>query len=182
MRINIHGKNKFVVKPALKEYIEQQLLPIEKMFRMADNVAANVVCKEYGNLKKVEITIPTKYLIMRSECEADDMFKAVDLAVDKLEQQIHKHKKKINSIIKKRDGVGNYYALLEEKEQQSSLEEEKKVVKEKEVELPIMSVDEAITQLELLDHDFFMFINEEDHKATTIYLRNDGNYAVIRSK
>ena len=45
-----------------------------------------------------------------------------------------------------------------------------------------MSVDEAITQLELLDHDFFMFINEENHKPTTLYLRNDGNYAVIKSK
>lgn len=179
MRVNIHGKNKFVVKPALKEHIEQALLPIDKMFRMAESVTANVVCKEYGNLKKVEVTIPTKYLIMRSESEADDMFKAVDLAVDKLEQQIYKHKKKINSIIKKREGVGAYYALLEEDE---AKEEEKKIVKEKEIDLPILSVDEAITQLELLDHDFYMFINEEDHKPTTIYLRNDGNYAVIKSK
>lgn len=179
MIINIHGKNKFVVKPALKEYIESQLLPIEKMFRMAENVTANVVCKEYGNDKVVEVTIPTKYLIMRSESKADDMFKAVDLAVEKLEKQINRHKKKINSIIRKREGVSAHYMLLEE---EHDAEEEKKVVKEKQVDLPVMSVDEAITQLELLDHDFYMFINESDHKPTTIYLRNDGNYAIIKSK
>ena len=178
MNINIHGKNKFVVKPALKEYIESQLAPIEKMFRMAESVNANVVCKEYGDIKTVEVTIPTKYLIMRAESQADDMFKAVDLAFEKLEKQLLRHKKKINSIIRKRDGVGNYFSELVEGEET----EHKPVVKEKTVDLPVMSVDEAITQLELLDHDFFMFINEENHKPTTLYLRNDGNYAVIKSK
>lgn len=178
MNINIHGKNKFVVKPALKEYIESQLAPIEKMFRMAESVNANVVCKEYGDIKTVEVTIPTKYLIMRAESQADDMFKAVDLAFEKLEKQLLRHKKKINSIIRKRDGVGNYFSELVEGEEA----EQKPIVKEKTVDLPIMSVDEAITQLELLDHDFFMFINEENHKPTTLYLRNDGNYAVIKSK
>mgnify|MGYP003466239802 FL=1 len=178
MKVNIHGKNKFVVKPALREYIEKQIMPIGEMFRLADSVTANVVCKEYGDTKIVEVTIPTKYLIMRAESEADDMFKALDNAVDKLEKQLQRHKKKINSFIKKRDGIGNYFS---EVESQQPLEE-KKVVKEKMVDLPIMTVDEAIIQLELLDHEFYMFINEEDHKPTTIYLRNDGNYAVIRSK
>ena len=178
MKVNIHGKNKFVVKPALREYIEKQIMPIGEMFRLADSVTANVVCKEYGDTKIVEVTIPTKYLIMRAESEADDMFKALDNAVDKLEKQLQRHKKKINSFIKKRDGIGNYFS---EVESQQPIEE-KKVVKEKMVDLPIMTVDEAIIQLELLDHEFYMFINEEDHKPTTIYLRNDGNYAVIRAK
>ena len=178
MKVNIHGKNKFVVKPALREYIEKQIMPIGEMFRLADSVTANVVCKEYGDAKIVEVTIPTKYLIMRAESEADDMFKALDNAVDKLEKQLQRHKKKINSFIKKRDGIGNYFS---EVESQQPIEE-KKVVKEKMVDLPIMTIDEAIIQLELLDHEFYMFINEEDHKPTTIYLRNDGNYAVIRSK
>ena len=178
MNINIHGKNKFVVKPSLREYVEKQIQPIGNMFRMAENVTANVVCKEYGDTKTVEVTIPTKYLIMRAESQADDMFKAVDLAVEKLEKQLNRHKKKINSIIRKREGIGNYFA-----EEEAQVEaEEKKVVKEKVVDLPILSVDEAILQLELLDHDFFMFINEEDHKPTTIYLRNDGNYAIIKTK
>lgn len=179
MIINIHGKNKFVVKPALKAYIEAQLEPFDKMFRIAENVTATVICKEYGNDKVVEVTIPTKYLIMRSESKADDMFKAVDLAVEKLEKQINRHKKKINSIIRKRDGVSAHYMMMEDEAESAN---EKQVVKEKQVDLPVMSVDEAITQLELLDHDFFMFISEADHKPTTIYLRNDGNYAIIKSK
>lgn len=180
MKVNIHGKNKFVVKPALREYIEQQVEPIIKMFRLADSVTTNVVCKEYGDMKIVEVTIPTKYLIMRAESQAEDMFKAVDQAVDKLEKQLYRHKKKISSFMKKREGVGNYFSeLVEAKEVK---EKEANVVKEKIVDLPVLSVDEAIIQLEMLDHDFYMFINEEDHKPTTIYLRNDGNYAVIKSK
>ena len=176
MNINIHGKNKFVVKPALRDYIEQQIQPIGKMFRLAENVNATVICKEYGDTKTVEVTIPTKYLIMRAESQADDMFKAVDLAVEKLEKQLNRHKKKVNTIIRNREGISDYFIGEEE------ASEEKKVVKEKLVDLPVLSVDEAMLQLELLDHDFFMFINEEDHKPTTIYLRNDGNYAIIRSK
>ena len=178
MKVNIHGKNKFVVKPALREHIEKQIMPIGEMFRLADGVTANVVCKEYGDTKIVEVTIPTKYLIMRAEAEAEDMFKALDIAVDKLEKQLQRHKKKINTFIKKRDGIGNYFSELEN----STPIEEKKVVKEKHVDLTVMTVDEAIIQLELLGHDFYMFINEDDHKPTTIYLRNDGNYAVIRAK
>lgn len=178
MKVNIHGKNKFVVKPALREHIEKQIMPIGEMFRLADGVTANVVCKEYGDTKIVEVTIPTKYLIMRAEAEAEDMFKALDIAVDKLEKQLQRHKKKINTFIKKRDGIGNYFSELEN----TTPIEEKKVVKEKHVDLTVMTVDEAIIQLELLGHDFYMFINEDDHKPTTIYLRNDGNYAVIRAK
>lgn len=177
MKVNIHGKNKFVVKPALREYIEKQIMPIGEMFRLAESVTANVVCKEYGDAKIVEVTIPTKYLIMRAEAESDDMFKALDVAIDKLEKQLQRHKKKINTFIKKRDGIGNYFSEIENQ----APVEEKKVVKEKHVDLTVMTVDEAIIQLELLGHDFYMFINEEDHKPTTIYLRNDGNYAVIRA-
>ena len=84
----------------------------------------------------------------------------------------------INSFIKKRDGIGNYFSDVENAE----IYDEKKIVKEKKIDLTVMTVEEAIIQLELLGHDFYMFINEEDHKPTTIYLRNDGNYAVIRSR
>ena len=84
----------------------------------------------------------------------------------------------INTFIKNRDCIGNYFSEVEN----TIPEEEKKVVKEKHVDLTVMTVDEAIIQLELLGHDFYMFINEDDHKPTTIYLRNDGNYAVIRAK
>ena len=107
MKVNIHGKNKFVVKAALREYIEIQIMPIGEMFRLADSVTANVVCKEYGDAKIEEVTIPTIYIIMRAEAEAEDMFKALDIAVDKLEKQLQRHKKKINTFIKKRDGIGN---------------------------------------------------------------------------
>ena len=97
MRINVHGKHKFEVKPGLREYINEKVGELEKMFSAHQDVSANVVCKEYGTDKVIEITIPTKHLILRAETMSNDMFQSVDLAVDKIEKQLLTHKKKINS-------------------------------------------------------------------------------------
>ena len=85
-----------------------------------------------------------------------------------------------SAIIRARDGVGAYFS--EQFEKRDAEEIEKEVVRNKEIDLEVMSVDEAMLQLELLEHDFYMFINEEDHKVTLIYLREDGNYGTMRVK
>ena len=180
MKMNIHGKNKFEVKPGLREYIEEKISSFVKLFASADGLAVNVVCKEYGLNKVVEITIPTKHLILRAEASTEDMFLSVDTCISKLEQQLLKHRKKINSIIRARDGVSSYFS--EQFEKLDTLEEEKEVVRNKEVNLEVMNVEEAMLQLELLEHDFYMFINSEDHKVTLIYLREDGNYGLMKVK
>ncbi|MBQ3001234.1 MAG: ribosome-associated translation inhibitor RaiA [Bacilli bacterium] len=180
MRINVHGKNKFEVKPGLREYINEKVGELEKMFSAHQDVSANVVCKEYGTDKVIEITIPTKHLILRAETMSNDMFQSVDLAVDKIEKQLLKHKKKINSIIRNREGVANYFSNMVN--EAADVEETKKVVKSKEVDLEVMSVDEAMLQAELLGHDFYMFINQDDHKVSIIYLRDDGDYGIMRAK
>lgn len=178
MIISINGKNKFVVKPSLRDYINKKVEGLGELFSERDNVAPKVVCKEYGGLKVVEITIPTKHLIVRAESQAEDFFNAVDLACEKIEKQVIRHKKKINTLIRKRDGISTYFTEVAEAVEQT--EKDGKVVKTKELSLEVMSIDEAILQLELLGHDFYMFINEEDHKVSTVYLRNDGDYAIIR--
>ncbi len=180
MKVKIHGKNKFEVKPKLRSYIESQVGGIAGMLRNTDDIMANVVCKEYGDNKVVEITIPTKYLILRAETSANDMFLATDLAVAKIEKQLLKHKKKINSLMRGRDGVAEYFS--QKVEEMDTVEEDGHLVKQKEVDLEIMSVDEAMLQLDLLGHDFYMFINQDDHKVTIIYLREDGDYATMRVK
>ena len=180
MKMNIHGKNKFEVKPGLRDYIEEKIEAFVKLFNNTDGLSVNVVCKEYGDDKVVEITIPTKHLILRAEASTEDMFNSVDTCVTKLEQQLLRHRKKINSIIRARDGVAAYFS--EQFERRDAEESEKEVVRKKEVDLEVMSVDEAMLQLELLEHDFYMFINEEDHKVTLIYLRDDGNYGTMRVK
>ncbi len=180
MRINVHGKNKFEVKPGLRSYIEDRVGSLAHMFSAHQDVTANVVCKEYGNNKVVEVTIPTKHLILRAETSSEDMFQSVDLAVEKIEQQLLRHKKKINSIIRGREGVANYFSA--QIENMKDEDEKHKIVKTKEVDLEVMDPEEAMLQAELLGHDFYMFINSVDHKVSIVYLRDDGDYGIMRAK
>lgn len=177
MKINIRAKNQVKMSPAVQEYIEGKVGDLEKLFNRSEVVTANVLCKGYEKHTAVEITIPLKHLILRAESKGDTLFMAIDLAVDKIERQLLKHKKKVNTMIKKREGISNYFGELVDQQ-----EEKEPVIKNKEIELTEMSIEEAITQMELLDHDFFLFIDEKTHKQTVVYVRHDGGYGVIEPK
>ena len=177
MKINIRTKNQVKMSPAVQEYIEEKVNDLEKLFNKSEALSANVLCKGYEKYTVVEITIPLKHLILRAESKGDTLFMAIDLAVDKIERQLLKHKRKVNSMIKKREGIANYFSDIEN----APLEVEPEV-KNKEVELTEMSQEEAITQMELLDHDFFLYIDEKTHKQTLVYVRHDGGYGVIEPK
>ena len=179
MKVNIRGKENVKLSQEARGYITSKVEALEKLFNKSENLIANVLCKGYEKYTVVEITIPTKHVIFRSETKGDTLYQAVDRAVDKLEQQVIKHKKKVNSMIKKREGVSAYFTGLVEEEESV---EESQVVKTKEIELQVMSIDEAITQLELLDHDFYVFINEATQKVTVVYARNEGGYGAIEVK
>lgn len=178
MKINIRTKNQVKMSPAVQEYIEEKVNDLEKLFNKSEALSANVLCKGYEKHSVVEITIPLKHLILRAESQGDTLFMAIDLAVDKIERQLLKHKRKVNTMIKKREGIANYFSGLEEAPEK----EEALQVKNKEVELTEMSQEEAITQMELLDHDFFLYIDEKTHKQTLVYVRHDGGYGVIEPK
>lgn len=177
MKINIRTKNQVKMSPAVQEYIEEKVNDLEKLFNKSEALSANVLCKGYEKYAVVEITIPLKHLILRAESKGDTLFMAIDLAVDKIERQLLKHKRKVNSMIKKREGIANYFSDLEEEQ-----EVQKPEIKQKEVELTEMSQEEAITQMELLDHDFFLYIDDKTHKQTLVYVRHDGGYGVIEPK
>ena len=177
MKINIRTKNQVKMSPAVQEYIEEKVNDLEKLFNKSEALSANVLCKGYEKYAVVEITIPLKHLILRAESKGDTLFMAIDLAVDKIERQLLKHKRKVNSMIKKREGIANYFSDLEEEQ-----EVQKPEIKQKEVELTEMSQVEAITQMELLDHDFFLYIDDKTHKQTLVYVRHDGGYGVIEPK
>lgn len=177
MKVNIRAKNQVKMSPAVQEYIESKVGDLEKLFNRSEVVTANVLCKGHEKYTVVEITIPLKHLILRAESKGDTLFMAIDLAVDKIERQLLKHKKKVNTMIKKREGISNYFGELSD-----SKEEKEPEIKNKEIELTEMSVEEAITQMELLDHDFFLFIDEKTHKQTLVYVRHDGGYGVIEPK
>jgi putative sigma-54 modulation protein len=182
MKINIRGKNKFVPTEAIRSYIDEKVGRIANYFTNSDDITANVLCKVYDEFHVIEVTIPTRNIILRAESKDDTMYGAIDRVVDKIETQLLRHRKRINTLIKKREGISDYFRTDLDSESYKNENEVNKIVKSKKFDLAVMTPDEAVTQMEMLDHDFFMFINEENHKVCVAYVREDGNYAIIEAK
>lgn len=184
MKVNVRGKNKYVPTQDVKERAENKLQKLDQYFKRADELQADVVCKVYESYEVVEVTIPTKNIILRAEVKADTVLAAIDLAIDKLENQIRRHKDKIESHIKRRGGVKEHYAQQSEidVEKIDPIDNFKKLVKEKQIQLEPMDKEEAILEMEMLGHDFFMFLDKSTYKVSVVYLREDGNYGVLESK
>lgn len=181
MNVIVRGKNKFEPTDAIKKYAEGKLQRIEHYFNKWDDLVANVLCKVYDSYHEVEITIPTKHVILRAEVKDKTMYGAIDLAVDKLELQISKHKSKIFKSIQQRQGVGKYYADkfdFDVKEFETELRATQ-LVKNKTVDLVPMTADEAILQMEMLGHDFYLFMNSDTSQPSVVYLREDHDYGII---
>ena len=178
MKVQVRGKNGFEVTDAIEHYAENKLVKVERYFK--EELDAFVVCKIYKDHHKVEVTIPTKFYTMRAEVSNDDMYAAIDLAIDKLESQIRKNKTKITRSLQKKEGVSELFADSLDLE---ALERELiSPVKKKSIVLDHMSVDEGITAMEMLGHDFFIFRDEATNKVNIAYLRNDGKYGVIETE
>ena len=182
MKIEVIGKNGFTPSAANREYAEKKLRKLEDFFGDND-LKALVVCKVYNKqVHKVEVTIPTKNLMMRAECSEQDLYAAIDKAVDKLLQQVRKYKTRVKSKLDK-EGIKTQIPM--DSFDAENLEHElnaEKVVRNKEIELVPMTLDEAISQMELLGHDFFVYLDKQTHKTNILYLRKDGNYANIETK
>lgn len=180
MKVNVRGNGQVKLTPSARGDITDKVLALDKLFSNSESLVANVLCKGYEKYNVVEITIPMKNIILRAESKGDTLYMAVDNAIDKIERQLLRHKKKVNSIIRKREGVANYFSDLVEKAPEEEID--LATIKRKNIELDVMTIDEAVTQMELSDHDFYTFINEENHKQTIVYLRRDGGYGVIEPK
>ena len=180
MKVNIRGNGLVKLSQTAREDITEKVMTLDKLFNNSESLNVNVLCKGYEKYNIVEITIPMKNIILRAESKAETLYMAVDDAVDKIERQLLRHKKKVNSIIRKREGIANYFSDLVENSNVDQAENPS--VKSKKIELNDMTIDEAVTQMEMLDHDFFVFINEDTHKQTIVYLRRDGGYGVIEPK
>lgn len=179
MKVNIRNNDLVKMSDSARTYIEEHVKTLEKLFHASEYVVANVLCKGVEKYTVVEITIPLKHVVLRAESKADTLYAAVDFATDKVERQLLRHKQKVASMIKKRDGISDYFSQV------SSTEEEKEpavIAKTKVIEKDVMTIDEAITQMELSDHDFFTFVNEANHRHTVVYIRKDGSYGVLEVK
>ena len=177
MEIIIHG-DKLKITEAMNDYIEEKLAKLNKYLENGDRVRANVIVKVKNHEQRVEITIPMKSFILRSEETKDDFYAAVDKAVDKLERQIRKNKTRMMS----KQVKVNYEFNFSEIEEDDDDVKENKILKRKKVEVKPMNEDEAIIQMELLGHQFYMYMDSETSKPAVVYKRNDGNYGIIESE
>ncbi len=181
MKVIVRGKNKFEPTDAIKIYATDKLQKLNLYFNDADELIANVLCKVYDGYQVVEVTIPTKHIILRAEVRDQSIYSAIDLVVDKLETQIKKHKSKIYTSIKRRDGLKGAYNEISDFDLNKLQTEIKAVnlVKNKQVEMLPMTPEDAIMQMEMLGHDFYIFLNSNTGKASVVYLRDDGDYGII---
>lgn len=170
MKYTIRGQ-KLEVTDAIRDYAISKIDKMEKYFENPDEVSVKVVFSIRGREQKVEITINSINFDLRSEVSHSDMYAAIDLAVYKLEQQMRKFKSKLMS--KERVEIV-YDDIIDD----DDLEE---VVKRKKVYLKPMDEEEAIMQMELLGHTFFVFKDIKTEKVNVLYKRLDGAYGVIET-
>lgn len=174
MKCNIRGE-KIAITDAIRDYIETKMSKLDKYFKEAD-VNANVLVKLKGKKDSIEVTIPYDKYILRNEEVHDDLYAAIDLVVDKLERQVRKNKTKLKKQTKSNDLKFNFDYELEEAEDVGV----SKVVKRKAVEMKPITEEEAILQLELVSHDFYIY-KDIDNNIKVIYKRKDGNYGIIEA-
>lgn len=172
MKINIFAKN-MQLTDALKEATEKKISRLDKFFRQ--DVQAKVVLSVEKKIQKVEVTIPFNGRIVRVEEASDDMYNSIDEAVEALEQQIRKHKTKLQA--KRHASESIKFENIEPLEDEDI--EEFKVVKTKRFAIKPMSIEEAILQMDLLKHNFFVFLNADTEEVNVVYKRKDKNYGLI---
>ena len=174
MNITLRG-DKIKITDAMKDYADEKLEKINKYLDDSSNVNANIVVKVENYKQKVEVTIPLKNFILRSEEVQDDFYAAMDVVVDKIERQIRKNKTKLQSK-KVKDYKEIVFDYIEVED-----EEEEVIVKRKKIDVIPMSEEEAIIQMELLGHQFYLFKDAETLKPSVVYKRNDGQYGIIET-
>lgn len=170
MNIIVSGKNMLLTE-SLKNYAEKQISKLEKYFSSGINVRANLSVQV--NTHIVEITIPINDVIIRAEEATDDMYKSIDYAVKKLEHQLIKYKRKLQ----KRDINKKFF--LNDTLDESIEDSDASVVRTKRFAIKPMDIDEAILNMELLGHSFFVFRNSSSEEVNVVYKRKNESYGLI---
>ncbi len=175
MDIKVNGKN-IEVTPALVSYTQKKLGKLAKFFDKATE--AQVMLSVIRDEHIVEVTVIFEGLILRGEESTSDMYASIDKVVDKLEKQVAKYKTRLSKAMRK-NGVRAAVAKLEEERRLEEEVDEAKIVKTKRFALKPMDLEEAILQMNLLGHDFFVFANAETETVNVLYKRKDGDYGLI---
>ena len=172
MKVIVSGKN-LEVTDALKDTVISKLERFGKYFR--DDIEAQATLSVEKNRQIIEITIPINGTILRAEEETEDMYNTIDSAIDKLYKQMEKHKTKLE-----RRYHGHNTIRFEQIPNISKENEEKlKIVKTKKFAIKPMDPEEAVLQMDLLGHSFFVFSNADTDEVNVVYRRKDGDYGLI---
>ncbi len=170
MNINYKGKN-IEVTPALKDHAEKKLGRLERIMEIDKATVTLIV--ERGR-QKVEVSMLVKGYLLRGEDHGQDVYAAIDTVVDKLEKQLVKYKEKLQRKTKK-DKEKLAAAAAE-----AYAEPADELVRTKHFQIKPMSVEEAIMQMNMIGHSFFVFSNSENNEEiNVVYVRNDGKYGLI---
>lgn len=194
MQVTVTGRN-IELTPALKEYLVDKLTRAQKHFDHALNITALLSVAKNPSIAQsqtAEITINLNGAVIRGEESTENMYASIDMVADKIERQLRKYKTRYWAKGKTKHGgehaspadVSNDEDDEEEfvvqKETDTSAEDAKpKIVRSKRFPLKPMLPEEACKHMDLLGHDFFMFINSETTQVNTVYHRRDGNYGLI---
>jgi putative sigma-54 modulation protein len=179
MKFGIRGDH-LEVTEALRDYVEKKLSRLERYFDAPLSSEAHVTLCVIKGLQTVEVTIPLAGAILRAEVKNNDMYASIDLVVDKLERQIRKLKTKANRKIRQEGGKRDLFrvdSLINA--DYSDEDEEFELVRTKQFTLKPMDVEEAILQMNMVGHNFFVFSNMDTAQVNVVYIRNDGKYGLI---
>ncbi len=173
MSVIVKGRN-IVVTPALKQYVEKKIEKVTRQFKAVGDITA--VLKVEKNNHIVEITVPASGILLRAQESTKDMYASIDLVVEKIERQVHKYKTKLM-----RRKYNNFRDVPQAEAEAEAPADDKefKIIKNKSFILHPMNAEEAILQMNLLNHDFFVFYNPDLGAVDVVYRRKDGNYGLL---
>ena len=171
MNFVIYGKN-IEITDNLRKAIEDKLGKLERYF--TPDTKVNVTLSVEKERQKIEVTIPVKGSIIRSEQVSNDMYVSIDLVEEVIERQLHKYKSKI---IDRHQAGGN----LQQAYIDQNYEEEDKIriIRTKKYDIKPLYPEDACVQMELLGHGFFVFVNAETDKTSVVYKRKNGTYGLL---
>lgn len=181
--------NQISVTDALREFVNNKISRLDKFLDMMPNGEANVVLSVLRNDHKVEVTIPYPGLIIRAEETSSDMYASIDQVVEKLERQIRKYKTKVTRKFRQDGSLRTQVMenavdqdptkLISATAKTSYVEEDFQIVRTKKFSFKPMDSQEAILQMNMLGHDFYVFTQADTNQISVIYKRKDGEYGLI---
>ena len=173
MKFIISGRN-IDITDGLRSAVEDKLGKLEKFF--TDDTEIHVTLSVEKERQKIEVTIPVKGNIIRSEQVSNDMYVSIDLVEEIIERQLRKYRKKI---IDKKQNAGNFQQAFMEKDFEDENTNEIKIIRTKKFGFKPMYPEDACVQMELLGHNFFVFLNAETEEVNVVYKRKGNTYGLI---